>query len=152
MSAFDRRRNETRADHVERLFQDPWFEDAPASELAAFCGCSRDDVVKVRRQFFKRQGAKLVFEHAALIAELVEWPFDATALIHMALERYAERFTNVSQSAGRCTAEGASGIKEPDDASRKAGVASEGTPQTVGLGPYTPEASHQPSDGLPPLP
>jgi hypothetical protein len=91
-----------------------------------------------------------VFEHAELIRARVEWPFDAAALIHMALERYAERFTNVSQSAGRCTAEGASGSKEPDGASRKADAASEGTSQTVGPSPDTPETSHQPSDGFPP--
>ena len=41
------------------------------------------------------RGLRLVFEHAELIRDRVDWPFDAAALIHMALERYAERFEGV---------------------------------------------------------
>ena len=90
-----RRPWESLPSHVERVWLDDLFDGASTSEVAAFCGCEPALVVKVQRRFERMRGLRLVFEHAELIRDRVDWPFDAAALIHMALERYAERFEGV---------------------------------------------------------
>jgi len=111
----DRRPWESLASHVERVWLDDLFDGASTSEIAAFCGCEPSLVVKVQRRFERVRGLRLVFEHAEHIREAVDWPFDAAALIHMALERYAERWTERESSKGRETnARGlASGLQGP---------------------------------------
>jgi hypothetical protein len=79
------------------VWLDDLFDGASTSEIAAFCGCEPSLVVKVQRRFERVRGLRLVFEHAEHIREAVDWPLDAAALIHMALERYAERFESVGR-------------------------------------------------------
>jgi hypothetical protein len=83
---------ESETAHVERMMLSDLFEGASTSEVAAFCGCKPELVDKVRRRFARVRGLLRAWEHAEYIRELVDWPFDAGSLIHMALERYAERF------------------------------------------------------------
>ena len=90
-----RRPWESLASYVERVWLDDLFDGASTSEIAGFCDCEPALVVKVQRRFEKLRGLRLVFEHAELLRDRIDWPFDAAALIHMALERYAERFEGV---------------------------------------------------------
>ncbi|MEM8608339.1 MAG: hypothetical protein AAGF92_14605 [Myxococcota bacterium] len=110
---------ETVADHVRRLLADPLCFDATASELAALVGCSPGLVRQVQR-------LKLAFDHARALARQIDWPFDESALISLALEHYAQI---VTRTAGGCTAVGASGAKGPDGTRRKAGATIGGRPR-----------------------
>jgi hypothetical protein len=79
------------------VWLDDLFEGASIFEIAAFCGCEPSLVDKVQRRFERVRGLRLAFEHAEHIREAVDWPFDAAALIHMALELYVERFEGVGR-------------------------------------------------------
>ena len=89
----DRRQWESLPSHVERVWLDDLFEGASVSEVAEFCGCDAALVDKVQRRFERLRRMREAWEHAEFIRDRIGWPFDASSLIAVALERYAERVT-----------------------------------------------------------
>lgn len=91
---FDQRPGESSIQWVLRLHIDPWFEDCTPDELADFTGLP---LKKVRGAVFawaKSKRVRRIHQHATAIAERIGWPGTPEALIHIALERYAQRFAD----------------------------------------------------------
>ena len=89
---FSKRKGESKVQWLLRLHLDPWFEDCTPAELAEFTGIP---VKKVRGAVFawaKSKRVRRIHQHATDVAERIGWPGTPDALIHIALERYAQRF------------------------------------------------------------
>jgi len=89
---FSKRKGESNVQWLLRLHLDPWFEDCTPSELADFTGMP---LKKVRGAVFawaKSKRVRRIHQHASAVAERIGWPGTPDALIHIALERYAQRF------------------------------------------------------------
>ena len=89
---FWKRPGESDVQWILRLHIDPWFEDCTPAEIASFTGLS---LKKVRRAVFawaKSKRVRRIHQHATSVAERIGWPGTPDALVHVALERYAQRF------------------------------------------------------------
>lgn len=97
---FDRRANESASQWVVRLHLDPWFEEASPVELADFTGLRIEVVQAALRQWASSVRVRRIHQHATQIAESIDWPGTPDALIHLALERYAQRFEGRQKKSG----------------------------------------------------
>ena len=94
MNIFDRRQGESKLGWVVRLHLDPWFEDCTPDELADFTGLPLKKVRGAVYAWAKSQRVRRIHQHATAVAERIGWPGTPDALIHIALERYAQRFVD----------------------------------------------------------
>jgi len=90
---FERRPNEPLASYVIRLHVDPWFEDCTPAELADFTGAPLKKVRRAVYSWAKSRKVRRIHQHATAVAEQIGWHGTPEGLVHLALERYAQRFT-----------------------------------------------------------
>ena len=88
---FEKREGETARAWILRLHLDPWFEDATPEELAAFTGLSPQLVRRTVMAWAKSTKVRRIHAHAQAVAEAIDWPGTPEGLVHLALERYAQR-------------------------------------------------------------
>ena len=91
-AVFSRRKGESKARWIMRLHLDPWFEGATAAELADFTGLGVEAVEQAIKKWCSSAAVRRIHQHAAAIAERIGWQGSEAGLIHLALERYAQRF------------------------------------------------------------
>jgi hypothetical protein len=88
---FERQPNETDAQYILRLYQDPWFEDATPAEVADFAGLSHGLVSRVLFAWAKSTKIRRIHSHATAVAEQIGWAGTPEGLVHTALELMAQR-------------------------------------------------------------
>jgi hypothetical protein len=96
---YDRLPRETDAEYILRIFLDPWFEDATPLEIADFTGLPQSKVRRVLFAWVKSSKVRLIHTHATAVAEQIGWPGTPEGLLHLALERYAQRFSERQREA-----------------------------------------------------
>lgn len=89
---FERRDNESLTQWVLRLHVDPWFEDCTPQELADFTGAPLKKVRGAVYSWAKSRKVRRIHQHATAVVERTGFPGTPEALVHLALERYAQRF------------------------------------------------------------
>jgi len=89
---YDRLFRETDAEYILRIFLDPWFEDATPAEIADFAGMRHGKVRRVLFAWVRSSKVRRIHSHATAVAESVGWSGTPEGLVHLALERYAQRF------------------------------------------------------------
>ncbi len=99
MNTFTKQPNENDAQWVVRLHLDPWFEAASTVELADFTGIRVELVRAALRRWAASAKVRRIHQHASAVARAIDWPGTPDGLVHIALERYAQRFVN-RQRAG----------------------------------------------------
>ena len=92
MSVFGKHRDESNVQWLLRLHLDPWFEDATPKELADFTGLPLKKVRGALYAWAKSRKVRRIHQHACAVAEQIGWPGTTEGLVHLALERYAQRF------------------------------------------------------------
>lgn len=88
---FDRKKRETDAQYVLRLYQDPWFEDSTPAELADFTGIPHVTVRRIIYAWVRSSRVRRIHSHATAVAEQTGWSGTPDGLVHTALELYAQR-------------------------------------------------------------
>lgn len=89
---FARRQDESAQQWVVRLHLDPWFEEASSSELADFTGLRIEHVEAALRRWASSSRIRRMHQHATQVADVIGWQGTPDALVHLALERFAQRF------------------------------------------------------------
>lgn len=89
---FSKRPSESVTQWVLRLHIDPWFEDCTPQELADFTGAPLKKVRVAVFNWAKSKKVRRIHQHATAVAEQIGFPGTPDALVHLALERYAQRF------------------------------------------------------------